>query len=208
MGRIEDLPEASPIKSEAMTTTWEEALAQTRAAVSSPPLRMVGAWAGSAMEMVRELGRSESRSMQRRTARAGSSRTKLEGRVAALEAELASVKERLARGVTSPVVSLVDAGRIAEARQLVGLLVQASSTPALEQWSKVLAPPGVRSEAEATGAPLTRNAEWLRVNAEAHAGKWVALREGALVDEDTSRVALQRRLEQAGSLTGITFVRV
>jgi hypothetical protein len=165
--------------------------------------------------MALKLRRSREQQQGRQSARAGTPWTKLEGRVAALEkenaaikAELAMLKQRLERDVAGPVASLVEAGRITEARQLVGLLAQASPSPSLERWSQVLAPPVVHSEQQATGSPFARNAEWLRQNSEAHAGKWVALREGTLVDEDPSRVALQRRLEQANALEGITFVRL
>jgi hypothetical protein len=111
-------------------------------------------------------------------------------------------------GPSAELPTLVEAGRIAEARQLVGLLAQASPGPSVERWSQVLAPPVVRSENQATGSPFARNAEWLRQNSEAHAGKWVALRDGTLIDEDASRVTLQRRLERASALEGVTFVRL
>lgn len=153
--------------------------------------------------------------MGRRRTRTSGPRTKLESRIAALEgenasiwAELAALKERLEQGVTGPVALLVHSGRITEARQLVGLLVQTTPTPSLARWSQVLAPPVVHSESQATGSPLARNTEWLRQNAEAHVGKWVVLRDGALVDEDVSRVTLQRRLERTGNLQGVTFVRL
>ncbi|MDC0709899.1 hypothetical protein POL68_15605 [Stigmatella sp. ncwal1] len=164
-----------------------------------------------AADMALKLRRSRDQ-QERRNARSGAPRTKLEGRVAALEKENAAIKAELAslkeRGVAGPVASLVEVGRITEARQLVGLLAQASPAPSLERWSQVLAPPVVHSENEATASPFARNAEWLRQNSEDHVGKWVALREGSLVDEDPSRVVLQRRLAQANALEGITFVRL
>lgn len=215
MGRTENLPETPPVETETVTVSWEKVLAQTRATEFSSPLRMACSATGAVAGMASQLLRSRSHQQERRSARTGTPRTKLEGRVAALEkenaairAELAAVKERLERNVASPVASMVEAGRIAEARQLVGLLAQASPAPSLDRWSQVLAPPVVHSENQATGSPFTRNAEWLRQNSEAHAGKWVALRDGTLVDEDPSRVALQRRLEQASALEGVTFVRL
>ena len=207
MGRTEDLPEGPPVKTEAVTVSWEEVLTRTQAPELSPSLRKVSAEMEMAAGMALKLRRSRDE-QRRRSARTETPRTKLEGRVAALEKELAQVKQRLERGVVAPVASLVETGRINEARQLVALLTQASPALSLERWSQVLAPPVVHSEQQATGSPFARNAEWLRHNSEAHAGKWVALRDGTLVDEDTSRVALQRRLEQADALEGVTFVRL
>lgn len=208
MGRTEDLSEAPPINPEAVTVSWETVQARTQAAELSSSLRMFRSGIEGAADMARHLRRAREQQRSRRGARPGTSRTELEGRVAALEKELAALKLRLERDVAGPVASLVEAGRITEARLLVGLLAQASPAPVLERWAQVLAPPVVQAEKQATGSPLARNAEWLRQNAEAHAGKWVALRDGTLVDEDPNRVALQRRLEQTNALEGVTFVRL
>lgn len=209
MERTENLPESPPLAAEAMTVSWEEAAAQAQTRELSPALRAISAEPKIAGGMVQALRRSRAQHQQsRRSARTETPRAKLESRVAALEKALAQVNQYLDRGVVAPVVSLVEAGCITEARQLVALLAKASPTPGLERWSQVLAPPVVHSEQQATGSPFARNAEWLRHNSEAHAGKWVALRDGTLVDEDASRVALQRRLEQANTLEGVTFVRL
>jgi 4-hydroxy-L-threonine phosphate dehydrogenase PdxA len=222
MGRTEDLPEVPAIETKAVTVSWERVLAETRASEFSSTLRTLGAVTGAAAGIARQLRRARDQQRERRSARTATAQTKLEGRVAALEkenagikrenaaikVELATLRQRLDRDVAGPVASLVEAGRITEARQLVGLLAQASPSLTLERWSQVLAPPVVHSENQATGSPFARNAEWLRQNSEAHADKWVALRDGTLVDEDPSRVALQRRLEQANALEGVTFVRL
>lgn len=221
MGRAEDLPEVPPVEAKAVTESWQKVLAQTWAELASP-LRMIGTPTGAVAGIASQLRRAREQQQERRSTRKQTPRTRLESRVAALEkenaaikeenaaikAELAMLRQRLERDVAWPVASLVEAGRIAEARQLVGLLAQTSPGPTLERWSQVLAPPVVHSENQATGSPFARNAEWLRQNSEAHAGKWVALRDGTLVDEDPSRVALQRRLEQSNSLEGVTFVRL
>jgi len=214
MGRPENFSEGSPVDTEAVTVSWDDVVAQSRTLEPSASLRRSGAETEMVVGMALKLRRAREQ-QGRRNARTETPRTKLEGRVASLEKENAAIKaklaileQRLERDVASPVVSLVEAGRITEARQLVGLLAQASPAPSLERWSEALAQPVVHSEPRATGSSFVRNAEWLRQNSEAYAGKWVALREGMLVDEDPSRVALQRRLEQANSLEGITFVRL
>jgi hypothetical protein len=104
--------------------------------------------------------------------------------------------------------SLVAANRIEEARRLVQQLVERSPTPRLERWARVLAEPVVRVGSSATGLPFGRNEAWLRKNAEAYAGKWVALRDGVLVGADEDRVALHRRLERCGDLEATLFARL
>ncbi len=158
-----------------------------------------------APEMLKALTHSTRRHGPQHRTRTASSRIELEERVAALEAEVASLKEQ---ALTAPVVHLVNAGRIAEARQLVRLLLQAAPSSGLSSWEQVLAPPVVHAEAAATGVRLARSAEWLRAHAETHAGQWVALRDGVLIDADVSRVTLQRRLAQGSGLAGITFARL
>lgn len=214
MGRAKDFPETPPVETEAVTVSWDKALAQTLVP-GGMPLSMGRGGTGLSADMALKLRRSRDQQKERRTARGGASRTKLEARVEALEkenaaikADLATIHQRVERGMVGPVASLVEAGRLTEARQLVGLLAQASPSSVLEVWSQVLAPPDVRAEQQATGSSFAGNAEWLQRNAEAHAGKWVALRDGTLVDEDPSRVALQRRLAHANALEGITFVRL
>jgi hypothetical protein len=217
MGRTEDLSEVPPVEAKAVTVSWEKVLAETRASEFSSPVRTISAATWATAGIARQLRRARDDQRERRSARAGTPQAVLAGRVAALEkenaaikAELAMLKQRLDRTAAGPVASLVETGRITEARQLVGLLAQAqaSPSPTLERWSQVLAPPVIHAENQATGSPFARNAEWLRQNSEAHAGRWVALRDGTLVDEDPSRVALQRRLEQANALEGVTFVRL
>lgn len=56
---------------------------------------------------------------------------------------------------------------------------------------------------------FTRNAEWLRKNRDAYEGKWIALFDGELVDQDSSRLALHKRLMAAGRLCrGTLFTKV
>lgn len=55
---------------------------------------------------------------------------------------------------------------------------------------------------------ITRTNAWLREHKHEYRGRWVALRGGALLGADKSRVALHRRLEQSGELTGAAFARL
>lgn len=127
-------------------------------------------------------------------------------RITALEAENAALKSRLEEAPEAPIRTLLEAGRLAEARQLVALLLQATPSPRLEQWARLLAPPVVHSGGQATGNGMAGERQWLREHAKDYAGQWVALREGALLDADVSRVALHRRLQRSGALEGALFV--
>jgi hypothetical protein len=148
------------------------------------------------------------RMARQRRSRSAQSRGGREQRIVALETENASLKEQLERATTAPVLNLLSAGRVSEARQLVNLLLKASPSPKLEQWARVLMPPVVRAEPSATGGAIARNNAWLREHAREYVGKWVALRDGVLVGEDPNRVALHRRLQQAGQLDGVFFARL
>jgi hypothetical protein len=145
------------------------------------------------------------REHESRTDKVGSG---LARRVVLLEAEVAQLKERLQQSEAAPLVRLIEAGRVTEARQLVSLLLKASPSPRLEQWARVLAPPEVSVAPAATGSSMARDNAWLRANARDYAGQWVALRDGVLVDADRSRMALHRRLEQAGALDGVAFAHL
>jgi len=125
-----------------------------------------------------------------------------------LEAENASLKQQLDKTTTAPVLALLNAGRVIEARQLVSLLLKASPSPKLEKWARLLAPPVVRPGGPATGTGIASTHAWLRQHAGEYAGKWVALRDGVLLGADESRVALHRRLEQDGNLEGALFARL
>jgi len=79
-------------------------------------------------------------------------------------------------------------------------------------WLRVLEPP--RATPGAKAAPGSEdlframNAA-LKAARTTHAGQWVALHGGTIVDADVSRVALHRRLESQGRLGDeLTFARI
>lgn len=98
---------------------------------------------------------------------------------------------------------LVAAGRVAAARSR---LSQAGQRAAEAQWQAVLAPPTTSTKPKSGTADFARNAAWLREHSRAYVGKWVALANGGLVDHDTSRLALHRRLDSAGRLVSVTLI--
>jgi hypothetical protein len=108
----------------------------------------------------------------------------------------------------APIRTLLEADRITEARQLVELLLKASPSLQLEQWAQMLAPPVAHSGEQETGTGSSSARQWLRQHAKEYAGQWVALREGALLGANTSRVALHQSLQRSGALEGALFVRL
>jgi hypothetical protein len=201
MGRAEGL--SRTLLESAEGAGWKSPFThEGKRAVDSPLPPSVRRWAARSREQVTNIG-----PYQHRT-RSDKARSGLAQRVAVLETELSQLKERLQQAETAPLIQLVEAGRITEARQLVSLLLKASPSPRLEQWARVLAPPEASVAPAATGGTLARDNAWLRANAKDYAGRWVALRDGVLVDADASRVALHRRLEQTGELEGIAFARL
>jgi len=48
---------------------------------------------------------------------------------------------------------------------------------------------------------FSKNIIWIRKNYDIFKNKWVALRAGELVDQDISRIKLQKRLQTKGLLT-------
>jgi hypothetical protein len=135
-------------------------------------------------------------------------REALEQRLATLEAENAALKEQLEKATTAPVLELLNAGRVNEARRLLSLLLKTSPSPTLEKWARIVAPPVARPAGPATGTRIASANSWLRQHAGEYVGKWVALRDGVLLDADESRVALHRRLERDGNLEGVLFARL
>ena len=52
------------------------------------------------------------------------------------------------------------------------------------------------------------NMAWLRENRESYMGKWVALRDGKLIDCDVSRKAMTERLLTNEDIRSMLFVKV
>ncbi len=96
--------------------------------------------------------------------------------------------------------SLIDVGRIPEARNLVA---EADLAP---PWAKIIAPPTVTVAETATG----RNYDLPELGDELleHAGKWVALGDRKVLDSDPSRKALRDRLRTKGLLGHAVFLKV
>ena len=99
--------------------------------------------------------------------------------------------------------TLVNEGRIREAREMLAQL-----RDRLAVWEEALALPVTRSvSGSTTHGDTTANGTWLREHWREYPGKWVALRDGNLVDHDESRISLHNRLAEKNLLGEVTFVR-
>ena len=206
---------------------WPDVASSAQGQISAP---RPYSWTGKELipNMVEALDRSTARRKPQQHARARrsgrsfdetktgaapdkSGRDELQDRLTALELEFASLKNRQLEydGIAS-LIHLLSAGKLDEARQLVCLLLQASPTSPshLERWKMVLAHPKGQPTADATGGEIALNNAWLNEHAHKHTGKWVALRKGVLVGEDTNRVELHRRLQKDGQLNELFFAKL
>jgi len=99
-------------------------------------------------------------------------------------------------------------GEAGQARQLALEGAQRYPThAALQHYARVLAPPTTRVVPASPGsqASVKANGAWLSTHRTAYAGRWVALRDGALVRDADSLEAL---VAAVGDTTGLLLTRV
>lgn len=120
-------------------------------------------------------------------------------RLAKLEREVEALKAK------ERVMHLVETGHWGAARTE---LEAAGPAPELEGLRKVLEPARVTIAGPASGKGLASTRRWLAANREAYRGKWVALRNGELVDSDRSHAALHDRLATQGDPAGLLVIKV
>lgn len=103
---------------------------------------------------------------------------------------------------------LVENGHISEARTLLST-IQFGRSFELDNWKRVLAEPDARKNESATGGEIKRCTSWLNKNSsnQKYRGKWVALKNGLLIDSHKSRVVLRNKVKQKGELSGVMFFR-
>jgi hypothetical protein len=78
----------------------------------------------------------------------------------------------------------------------------------LDGWSQLLRPPLVKISPRRVGSDFGADNAWLRAPREAFLDRWVALRDGQLLDSDTTLRALMDRLTASGQVDGAFIVRV
>ncbi len=105
------------------------------------------------------------------------------------------------------VKALVECGDIASARDMLSRLPQTVS-PELDNWRRNLAEPYVTEMKTAENLNLRKDFAWLQENAAEFKGKWVALKDGILLNSHESQLRLVENLKQVGDLSGAMLFKV
>jgi hypothetical protein len=102
---------------------------------------------------------------------------------------------------------LVEANRVEEARRYVDERLAPGDT-SVEGWANLLRPPRVETSPRRVRGDFGADYAWLREHREAFLDRWVALRDGVLLDVDITLRALVDRLTDRGPIEGAFVVRV
>jgi hypothetical protein len=102
---------------------------------------------------------------------------------------------------------LVEAGRVDDARRYVDERLAVGDT-SVESWAKLLRPPRLAASARRARSDFAADNAWLREHREAFLSRWVALRDGELLDADVNLRALVDRLTERGAIEGAFVVQV
>ena len=102
---------------------------------------------------------------------------------------------------------LVEANRVEDARRYAEERLAQGDT-SVESWAHLLSPPRVTTSSYRPRRNFGADNAWLRENREAFLGRWVALRDGQLLDTDIALRALIERLTESGILEGALVVQV
>lgn len=102
---------------------------------------------------------------------------------------------------------LVEAGRVVEARQRVAERLAAGETD-MEHWAKLLREPRTAAVAIPPSSDFGPDYRWLAEHRATFHHRWVALRNGALLDADETLAALIQRLTTRGDIDGAFVVQV
>lgn len=101
---------------------------------------------------------------------------------------------------------LLEDGRFQEARQLAAELQELGLAPA-GGWADLLKPGAVRTSPASCRGDFSENMAWLSANRSSFGGRWVALRDGHVLDSDQQLKSLVQRLRQAGLAANALLVR-
>lgn len=109
--------------------------------------------------------------------------------------------------ISEHVKKLVENGQIEDARNVLSAIQPGIST-ALDNWQRALSLPKAKLDKSSEGKNIKEDALWLQDNSEKYKGKWIALKNGALLGAHESRIELRLSLKQAGKLAGTMFFRI
>ena len=116
-----------------------------------------------------------------------------------------TVEEESDELIAKRIKTLVENGSIEAARKILST-IKSKKSRHLNVWEKVLAKPKVKIEGKATGGDLTNDILWLQQNSSNYQGQWIALKQGELLGNNESRLALHHSLKCIGKLAGSTFI--
>jgi hypothetical protein len=102
------------------------------------------------------------------------------------------------RNLDDELRAMVQEGRVDEARELIRTELAAGRGQAIRVWAKLLEPPSSTPQPRSGRGDFDDNAAWLREHKDEYRGKWVALRDGGLIDHDASLIELRDRLREKG----------
>jgi hypothetical protein len=127
------------------------------------------------------------------------------GTVAAAAEEAAVLEGRACEQALLELRSLVEADRVETARQLALQLVERwPSSPRVQYWARVLAPPAATAGGARALPSLERDQQWLRDHRANYPGCWIAVADGQLIAADPDLEEVQRmvraRLGTRGAL--------
>lgn len=72
----------------------------------------------------------------------------------------------------------------------------------------MLAEPVARVAGPGSGGDMRKDILWIENNSDSYRGRWVALRNGVLLDSHESRAELHRIVKQSGMLAKSLFVQI
>ncbi len=110
-------------------------------------------------------------------------------------------------GIEARVRRLVELGEIQKARNIVSKFPGGFSRH-LDKWRTLLAKPKVVKKTAGPDQDVEANHRWIHHHSNNYRGKWVALKNGKIVGNNTSSVNLRAELQQTSSLDGVLFFKV
>src|SRR5437868_6291246 len=102
---------------------------------------------------------------------------------------------------------LVEANRVEDARRYANERL-AEGDASVASWANLLRPPRVTTSSYRARSDFGADDAWLRTNRETFLGRWVALRNGDLLDSDVALRPLVDRLTERGIIEGALVVQV
>lgn len=112
--------------------------------------------------------------------------------------------------IIDEIKQLLGKGDILQARSLIkGERTSSSIWPkSLHRWALLLAEPEVSKQPREARQNSDYNFRWLKANKHKYLGQWIAIKNGMLIDSDSDRVVLHRRLKAQNQLAGLLFIHV